>query len=346
MVRARRPMRNHNRLYTLLNVLPDADPVVIEAAYKALMKRYHPDIASGGAAAGRAAELNQAYRILRDPQRRAAYDAEERARQERHRAELAQAMSASSRPPAPPPPRQPPLRVGQRAASWVALAGILLLAGALTLLARGSEDPRPAQVPQPDASGARSPAALREAAAAFRDQPVDRSEVEEAVGEFRRITGAGSGGIAAYSEHCFDVHSRTLAADDFDHCVAFDHVASRVDLRPGAADEGSRPEPRFQPQNLVPRHIRAAERVGADPGLIEARLFEVRRLADNAVNRAAAEQLGIVTATPAPAAAAPLARAATRAVPRQLPPARARPSPPKRQAQAEQDFLEREGGIY
>jgi DnaJ-class molecular chaperone len=90
-------MRDHNRLYSLLNVLPDADPVVIEAAYKALMKRYHPDIASGTAGT-RAAELNQAYRMLRDPERRAAYDAEEKEKKERHRAELARALQPSPRP--------------------------------------------------------------------------------------------------------------------------------------------------------------------------------------------------------------------------------------------------------
>ena len=101
-------MRNHNRLYNLLNVLPDADQVVIEAAYKALIKRHHPDIHSGGATVGErtAAELNQAYQTLRDPDRRAAYDADERARQERHRAELARAFQPpASRPGLPSPPQ-------------------------------------------------------------------------------------------------------------------------------------------------------------------------------------------------------------------------------------------------
>jgi curved DNA-binding protein CbpA len=123
-------------------VLPDADPVVIEAAYKALMKRHHPDIRSGGGAAvGEriAAELNQAYQTLRDPDRRAAYDAEEHSRQERHRAELARAFE-------PPVPRaapcrrnaREPARAGQRAAAWIGAAGILMLGGAIYLLAQGT----------------------------------------------------------------------------------------------------------------------------------------------------------------------------------------------------------------
>jgi hypothetical protein len=114
-------------------------------------------------------------------------------------------------------------------------------------------------------------------------------------------------GAAAYSEHCFDVHSRTLSPDDFDHCVAFDHVASRIDLRPPAA-RNARQEPRFQPQSLITRHVRAAERVAADPGLIEARLFEIRRLADTAATRLVPVQLSSAEPPPEAAAAAPLAR--------------------------------------
>jgi hypothetical protein len=279
-------MRNHNRLYTLLNVLPDADPVVIEAAYKALMKRYHPDTQPEAASAGRAAELNQAYRTLRDPERRAIYDADEKARQERHRAELSRALSptAASRPAAP-PPRPEPARTGQRAAAWIAAAGILLLVGALYLLARGPSAPVPVANDVVAAQPAEDRNFLRAAAEAFRDQPVDRAQVDKAVSEFRRIAGeSGLPGATAYSEHCFDVHARTLAAADYDHCVAFDHVASRGDLR--TADNGiPKPEPRFQPQNLINRHVRAAELVADDPGLIESRLFEIRRLTDGAVGR-------------------------------------------------------------
>ena len=340
-------MRDHNRLYTLLNVLPDADPVVIEAAYKALMKRYHPDMGADGATGGRAAELNQAYRMLRDPERRASYDAEERGRQERHRAELARALQPAPGPRgAPPPPGSAPVRIGQRAAAWIACAGVLLLIAALYLLARGPEAPRSfateTAAPVPEVS---SPAALRRASAAFRDHPVDRAEIEKAVAEYRRIAGSsGMSGATAYSEHCFDVHSRTLAPTDFDHCVAFDHVASRIDLRPEQSRD-ARQAPRFQPGAQVNRHIRAAERVAVDPSLIEARLFEIRRLTDSAASRLVPVQLS--SAAPAAAAApAALSRAPARPRAQQAPPRRPRPPPQRRRSQPEQDFLEREGGIY
>ena len=66
--------------YQILNVAADAEPVVIEAAYRALMKKYHPDHsapAAAGTAAPSAAEINRAFATLRDPDRRADYDRRE-----------------------------------------------------------------------------------------------------------------------------------------------------------------------------------------------------------------------------------------------------------------------------
>jgi curved DNA-binding protein CbpA len=70
--------------YDILNVAPSAEGVVIEAAYRALMKKYHPDQASGPAEAdgASAAEINAAFSLLRDPERRAAYDQGEWRRQQ------------------------------------------------------------------------------------------------------------------------------------------------------------------------------------------------------------------------------------------------------------------------
>ena len=67
-------MPGHRSLYDVLNVAPEAEPVVIEAAYKALIKRYHPDQAEGGAPTRDAAKINQAFALLKDPARRAEYD--------------------------------------------------------------------------------------------------------------------------------------------------------------------------------------------------------------------------------------------------------------------------------
>jgi curved DNA-binding protein CbpA len=58
--------------YKVLQVDPEADPEVIRAAYRRLAQKHHPDY---GGNDRRMAELNAAYFVLRDPQRRAGYDA-------------------------------------------------------------------------------------------------------------------------------------------------------------------------------------------------------------------------------------------------------------------------------
>lgn len=60
-------------LYRVLHVQPEAPLEVIKASYRALMStlRVHPDLGGDHAAA---AQLNAAYAILGDPERRAAYD--------------------------------------------------------------------------------------------------------------------------------------------------------------------------------------------------------------------------------------------------------------------------------
>ena len=64
--------------YAVLGLLPTAELVVIKAAYKALAQRYHPDKFSGDpdVARSRMEELNEAYRVLSDAQRRKAHDLE------------------------------------------------------------------------------------------------------------------------------------------------------------------------------------------------------------------------------------------------------------------------------
>lgn len=61
--------------YDVLQVRPTADAVVIRAAYRSLIQRDHPDRNPGDAqAAQRAVLVTQAYELLADVARRAAYD--------------------------------------------------------------------------------------------------------------------------------------------------------------------------------------------------------------------------------------------------------------------------------
>jgi len=88
--------------YGVLQVHARAEAEVIEAAYRQLMKKYHPDRAGDDPRAAailheRAKIINEAYSVLRDPLRRRAYDAQRQT-----------GAGWSSPPPSPPPPSAPP----------------------------------------------------------------------------------------------------------------------------------------------------------------------------------------------------------------------------------------------
>jgi len=60
--------------YEVLGVAPTSEDVVIRAAYRALMRRYHPDADPASETSERAREINAAYAVLNNPEKRARYD--------------------------------------------------------------------------------------------------------------------------------------------------------------------------------------------------------------------------------------------------------------------------------
>jgi curved DNA-binding protein CbpA len=60
--------------YDVLMVSPLADRPLLTVVYRHLAKRYHPDVDASPEAAARMAEINEAYAVLGDAARRAAYD--------------------------------------------------------------------------------------------------------------------------------------------------------------------------------------------------------------------------------------------------------------------------------
>ena len=60
--------------YKVLQVDPGADREVIEAAYKRLARKYHPDVSTEPNSVARMVQINQAWELLRDPVRRATVD--------------------------------------------------------------------------------------------------------------------------------------------------------------------------------------------------------------------------------------------------------------------------------
>src|SRR5579884_4047098 len=63
-----------NDHYRTLNIQPDATQEEIQKSYRALARRYHPDLNPQPSAARAMAAINAAYEVLSEPLKRAAYD--------------------------------------------------------------------------------------------------------------------------------------------------------------------------------------------------------------------------------------------------------------------------------
>jgi curved DNA-binding protein CbpA len=60
--------------YQILQVAPSAEQEVVDAAYRALARKYHPDRDHTSYAGHRMAQLNAAYALVRDPKARTHWD--------------------------------------------------------------------------------------------------------------------------------------------------------------------------------------------------------------------------------------------------------------------------------
>jgi curved DNA-binding protein CbpA len=83
-------MQNGIDHYAVLGLAPSADDVVVHAAWKALLRKHHPDTNPDDPSGARAREINEAFAVLGKPAARANYD-----RMRGHRPEI-------------PPVRHPP----------------------------------------------------------------------------------------------------------------------------------------------------------------------------------------------------------------------------------------------
>ena len=87
--------------YNVLQVTASAEQEVVQAAFRALAMKYHPDRDPRPLAARRMAALNKAYAVLKDPEARAVFDKERL----RAKAGFAQPRQPSAPTVTPPPPR-------------------------------------------------------------------------------------------------------------------------------------------------------------------------------------------------------------------------------------------------
>jgi curved DNA-binding protein CbpA len=119
--------------YKVLQVDPEAEDEVIQAAYRRLAQKYHPDVA-GPDGSARMASINAAWELLRDPTRRAGVDRERRIA--RHAEEGARHAASSTGRPSAGPASSPPSTPGGSAG--------------------GGSSPRPAETVSSDWSSGRS----------------------------------------------------------------------------------------------------------------------------------------------------------------------------------------------
>jgi hypothetical protein len=115
--------------YRTLQVEPSADLEAIKASYRRLARLYHPDLNPRPEAAERMRAINAAYRVLSDPQQRAAYDAQRYLRQSSTSSVVVRTpIRPRSRPVVVAPPAyDPPTPLQRRVDRVVAVLGILLL---------------------------------------------------------------------------------------------------------------------------------------------------------------------------------------------------------------------------
>lgn len=128
--------------YETLGVPADAPPERIRDAYRRLARDHHPDRDRSGAV-GSMAAINEAYRVLRDPARRAVYDATLRGSAVGPVGNGRSASATAPRSPRPPVAPLPPGRFPWKMLGLMATVGcVVVIVGAIL---RG-----PAEEPAPD----------------------------------------------------------------------------------------------------------------------------------------------------------------------------------------------------
>jgi len=254
--------------YAILGVSPDSEDIVINAAYRALVLRYHPDKNSSAQAARKTAEINGAFAILRDPAARAAYD-------QRRKVGKQQGGSGGSPPPPPPnggpstqPRSDPPLAADAKSArGGLIFASILTLSviGIAILGSLSAPTDTNANVMNVDenltttdmnavadmsATDLNASEANTMDSNIFESNSVDAGAGESQLADLSRqpqttlsystvedgadnaarlIMTKGIAGARAYSERCHQVVQNKPSWDGADNCAAFDYAAAYID---------------------------------------------------------------------------------------------------------------------
>jgi hypothetical protein len=310
---------------------------VIEAAYRALMKKHHPDVLVREPVSrqSEAAEINRAFQVLRDPERRAQYDSHEQARQDALRV----AMQSPDLRQMQFQPLQPPRRSKSRA--FLLIAALTALIVYVWQRTEGAERAEFGSAIPIQAAGVKDQI-LQATGISSAFPPVNPLNIDRAIAESRRINEKmGLMGLSSYSQDCFASQSRSAKLAELDFCVAFDSVAATYGA--DSAHLYSLPQlPRFEAREMTLRHLNAAKGVSDDEAWVAGRLTQVREMT---IARLAPKNAPRPVETPvaAPPRERPKVATAERPTARQAAP---RPAPPRQKRPTDADFLERQGYIY
>ena len=118
--------------YEVLQVLPTASPEVIQMAYKALARKYHPDVFQGNKefAETKMKQINEAYRVLSSPTLRQEYDR----LLQRVKEQTYQSYQAHQTYQTPQPQRQAPVKKKNGFSTFLAVVLVLAIPIGLMLL--------------------------------------------------------------------------------------------------------------------------------------------------------------------------------------------------------------------
>ena len=139
--------------YEVLQVLPTASPEVIQMAYKALARKYHPDVFQGNKQLAEEImkRINEAYRVLSSPELRQEYDRTlQKAREQTH-----QTYQSYQSYQAPQPQRQAPAKKNGGLSIIIAL--VFLMAVTIGSVVLGALDDHDTNKPTNSTQVAKSP---------------------------------------------------------------------------------------------------------------------------------------------------------------------------------------------
>ncbi len=232
--------------YATLGVWPGASRAEVDEAYRRLIKVHHPDRMGGDA--GRAAEINRAYALIRSRNAVIRYERPHTRANERQ--------------------RRRPRRFG-----WQFSLVLLVFATATVWLLDARSGPKarlPVRWPQSDSVTSKQPLL----SPSF-DEPLNARLIGGAVAEAVQFHNAGEFVSAeAYSRQCQSKLWREPNLAWFDACAAFDEATATL-----VGNDPVKPD-RFEGPAVMSRELAAAHAISEDMLGADSRLHQIRSQVD------------------------------------------------------------------